>query len=69
MTADASEGIDLTVEADWPRGLCCGECGRPFEDGERYAKQLEAMCGAVPMLISVCLPCDLPGLFSEGWLP
>jgi hypothetical protein len=44
------------VIGEFPDGVICGECDRPFADGDRFAEQILSDDGT-PVTIRVCEPC------------
>lgn len=46
-------------EEDFPHGLRCAECHREMTGGERYTHRLSSFVGDTPVVVIVCVPCDL----------
>ena len=44
--------------ADWPHGLRCIECARPFAEGEEYVERLEGFAGEDLVTEVVCERCS-----------
>lgn len=51
---------DLRFTAsEWPHGLICETCERPFKEGQVIALRLDAMLADTPITSGVCIECDL----------
>jgi len=46
---------------EWPHGLRCADCSREFVEGQPIAERLEAFQDDIPIVVIVCVECDLSG--------
>jgi hypothetical protein len=54
---------DLSYDAEtFPPGCVCVDCGRPFEDGDRYSQRLLGLNDGVTLVEIVCFRCALAPL-------
>jgi len=46
-------------DEDWPHGLTCSQCRRPFHHGMPVAEQFAGLIDGTAVVYPVCAPCGL----------
>lgn len=52
---DAPE--EVFHSSEWPHGLICAVCDKPFEEGQPINHQLDRLLDDVPVLLVTCMEC------------